>query len=78
MTSITAWTADQRSTKSKISARYPGWTFNVSFEEADQAFEKKGTEEAAVHQTRLRAVLDDIFSSDGNACVGTAVHSDNM
>ncbi|KAM0755972.1 phosphoglycerate mutase-like protein [Meredithblackwellia eburnea MCA 4105] len=67
-------TCDKRRTKTEFAHEFPNFTFDKSFTEMDEMWDKDYRETDGEQQERVRKVLDEIFETDPNTYVGLTTH----
>ncbi|KAK8003025.1 phosphoglycerate mutase [Apiospora arundinis] len=72
---ISIHTCDRRSNKTYIQSMFPSYRFEESFTEHDELWNGTFAEAGAAQNARSKAVLDDIFSKDGNTWISITSHS---
>jgi broad specificity phosphatase PhoE len=68
-------TCDRRSPKTAIAERWPKFTFEPDFAEADPLWVPDVRESDMHHAARMKVLLDDIFTHDSNVCISLTAHS---
>lgn len=71
-------TCDRRSNKTYIHAHFPTYTFEPGFAEEDEMWRADVRESPFVHDTRMKKLLDDIFTHDNSTYISFTTHSGSI
>ncbi|KAH7361747.1 phosphoglycerate mutase [Plectosphaerella cucumerina] len=72
---MTVHTCNWRSNKTVIAERFPNFTFEAGFTEADELWRSDLAETEEAFAVRAKAVLDDVFRTDDKTWLSVTAHS---
>ena len=68
-------TCDRRSSKSYLTAKFPGFTIELGFSEEDELWNSEVRENSSEQDARMRVFLDDLFEHDESTYISLSAHS---
>ncbi|KAM0801782.1 phosphoglycerate mutase family protein [Usnea florida] len=71
-------TCDRRSSKGYIRQNFPSYTFEPGFAEEDEMWRPDVREDHSTHDTRMKKLLDDIYSRDDSTYISLTTHSGSI